>query len=184
MTIRKQIMDALPNQGHFFNAHLDRKKMMPAGPDHAQIAAAAGVAQYLDAVYDHHFSDPADASPADPAEKGRQLKQLFRNHERDLLTTLLAWLKQRSDIRLIGPDDPEVRVPTISLLPKDKPLDAVFAGITAKKIMAGQGHFYGVRPLMGMHIPFETGVLRLSFLHYTIEDEIHQLIDGLSSALG
>ena len=109
MTIKKQIMDALPNQGHFFNAHLDRKKMMPAGPDHAQIAAAAGVAQYL---------------------------------------------------------------------------DAVFAGLTAKKIMAGQGHFYGVRPLMGMHIPIETGVLRLSFLHYTTEDEISQLIGGLSSALG
>jgi selenocysteine lyase/cysteine desulfurase len=186
MTIKKQIMDALPNQGHFFNAHLDRKKMMPAGPDHAQIAAAAGVAQYLDAVYDHHFPRPADAaSPAaGPAEKGRQLKQLFQDHERDLLTTLLAWLKQRSDIRLIGPDDPELRAPTICLLPKDKSLDAVFAGLTAKKIMAGQGHFYGVRPLMGMHIPIETGVLRLSFLHYTTEDEISQLIGGLSSALG
>ena len=184
MTIKKNIMDALPNQGHFFNAHLDRKKMMPAGPDHAQIAAAAGVAQYLDAVYDHHFSDRTDATgPTDPAEKGRQLKQLFQNHERTLLTTLLAWLKQRSDIRIIGPGDPALRVPTISILPKNKPMDEVFAALTAKKIMAGQGHFYGVRPLMGMHIPIETGVLRLSFLHYTTEDEISQLINGLSSAL-
>ncbi len=41
---------------------------------------------------------------------------------------------------------------------------------------AGQGHFYGVRPLMGMNIPIETGVLRLSFLHYTTKDEIRQLI--------
>lgn len=184
MTIKKQVMDALPNQGHFFNARIDRKKMMPAGPDHAQIAAAAGVAQYLDAVYDHHFCDPADApEPAAPAEKGRQLKQLFENHERDLLTTLLAWLKQRRDIRIIGPDNPALRVPTISILPKEKSMDEVFAALTAKKIMAGQGHFYGVRPLMGMNIPIETGVLRLSFLHYTTQDEISQLIDALSSAL-
>jgi selenocysteine lyase/cysteine desulfurase len=186
MTIKKQVMDALPNQGHFFNAHLDRKKMMPAGPDHAQIAAAAGVAHYLDAVYDHHFSNPAaDAAgpPADPAQKGRQLKQLFLKHETSLLTMLLDWLKQRSDIRIIGPADPALRAPTVSILPKGKPMDDVFAALTAKKIMAGQGHFYGVRPLMGMNLPVETGVLRLSFLHYTTADEIHQLIDGLAWAL-
>ncbi|MCA1795579.1 MAG: aminotransferase class V-fold PLP-dependent enzyme, partial [Desulfobacteraceae bacterium] len=117
------------------------------------------------------------------AEKGRQLKQLFLDHETALLTTFLDWLKQRSDIRIIGPADPTLRAPTVSILPKDKPMDAVFAALTAKKIMAGQGHFYGVRPLMGMHLPIETGVLRLSFLHYTTADEIHQLIDGLSAAL-
>ena len=184
MTIRKQVMDALPNQGHFFNAGIDRKKMVPAGPDHAQIAAAAGVAQYLDAVYDHHFPDPADgAAASDSAQKGRQLKQLFLDHETALLTTLLDWLKQRSDIRIIGPQDPALRAPTLSIVPRDKSLDAVFAALTEKKLMAGQGHFYGVRPLMGMHIPIETGVLRLSFLHYTTADEIHQLIDGLSRAL-
>jgi selenocysteine lyase/cysteine desulfurase len=184
MTIKKQVMDALPNQGHFFNAHLDRKKMMPAGPDHAQIAAAAGVAQYLETVYDHHFSNPADTpASTDPAEKGRQLKQLFLDHETALLTTLLDWLKQRSDIRIIGPQDPALRAPTVSVVPRDKSLHEVFAALTEKKLMAGQGHFYGVRPLLGMCIPIETGVLRLSFLHYTTADEIHQLIDGLSSAL-
>ncbi len=184
MTIKKQVMDALPNQGHFFNARLDRKKMLPAGPDHAQIAAAAGVTQYLDAVHYYHFPPPADgAGTVGPAEKGRQLKQLFQNHERDLLAKLLTWLKKRSDIRIIGPDEPDLRVPTISILPVDKPMDEVFTALTAQKIMAGQGHFYGVRQLMGMNIPVEKGVLRLSFLHYTTEDEIRQLIDGLSAAL-
>lgn len=179
MTIKKPIMDALPNQGHFFNAFLDRKKMMPAGPDHAQIAAVAGVAEYLDDVYDHHFSEPAD-----PAEKGRQLKQLFQNHETALLKILMDWLKQRTDIRIIGPDDPALRAPTVSIVPKNRSIDAVFAVLTDKKLMTGQGHFYGVRPLLGMNIPIETGALRLSFLHYTTSDEIRQLIDGLAAALG
>jgi selenocysteine lyase/cysteine desulfurase len=178
MTIKQPIMDALPNQGHFFNARIDRKKMMPAGPDHAQIAAAAGIPRYLDAVYDHHFTEPAD-----PAEKGRRLKQLFQDHETALLTPLMDWLRQREDIRIIGPDDPKLRAPTVSIVMKNRSIDQVFAVLTEKKLMAGQGHFYGVRPLLGMNIPMETGVLRLSFLHYTTAEGIDQLIDGLSAAL-
>jgi selenocysteine lyase/cysteine desulfurase len=179
MTIKKEVMDKLPNQGHFFNKHIIRKKMLPAGPDHAQIAAAAGVAQYLDTAYGHHFSKAVDQ-----AEKGRHLKKLFQDHERRLLAKLLEWLRQRDDICIVGPDDPELRVPTVSIVPKKKSIDEIFAVLTAKKLMVGQGHFYGVRPLMGLNIPIDTGVLRLSFLHYTIEDEINQLIDGLSAALG
>ncbi len=179
MTIKKEMMDKLPNQGHFFNQHIIRKKMLPAGPDHAQIAAASGVAEYLDAVYAHHFSQAVD-----PAEKGRRLKKLFGDHERTLLAKLLAWLRQRDDVFIVGPDDPQRRVPTVSIVPKEKSIDEIFAVLTEKKLMAGQGHFYGVRPLMGMNIPVETGVLRLSFIHYTIEPEIDQLIDGLGAALG
>ena len=179
MTIKEELMEALPNQGHFFNEKITRKKMMPAGPDHAQIAAASGVACYLDAVYAHHFSGIDDQ-----AEKGRRLKQLFQDHEQRLLTGLLEWLSQRDDIFIIGPDEPELRVPTVSILPRKKSIDEVFKILTARKLMAGQGNFYGVRPLMGMNIPFDTGVLRLSFLHYTNEEEISQLIEGLSAALG
>jgi selenocysteine lyase/cysteine desulfurase len=178
MTIRRDVMDALPNQGHFFNEHITRKRMLPAGPDHGQIAAASGVAQYLDTVYERHFSEVVDQ-----AEKGRVLQRLFQDHERHLLAKLLEWLRQRDDVRIVGPDDPGQRVPTVSIVPKKKSIDEIFAVLTEKKLMAGQGHFYGVRPLRGMNIPVDTGVLRLSFLHYTIEDEISQLIDGLSEAL-
>lgn len=178
MTVKKALMDRLPNQGHFFNKEIHRKKMLPAGPDHAQIAAAAGVAMYLDAVYDHHFSDPAD-----PAEKGRRLKDLFQDHEKRLLAPLLEWLRNRDDVSIVGPDDPDLRAPTVSILPKRKSLDAVYGVLTQKKIMAGQGHFYGARPLMGVNIPIETGVLRLSFLHYTTGEEVGRLIDALAAAL-
>ena len=178
MTIRKDLMEALPNQGHFFNEDNSRKKMLPAGPDHAQIAAASGVARYLDDVYEHHFPEPHEQ-----AVKGRYLKKLFQDHESRLLAVLLEWLRQRDDIYLVGPDDPTQRVPTVSILPQKKSIDEIFEVLTAKKLMVGQGHFYGVRPLMGMNIPIETGVLRLSFLHYTTEEEIDQLIEGLAAAL-
>ncbi|MDV3352480.1 aminotransferase class V-fold PLP-dependent enzyme [Leptothoe sp. LEGE 181152] len=178
MTIKKEIMDKLPNQGHSFNAHSARKKMLPAGPDHAQIAAAVGVTQYLDTVYEHHFSEAVNH-----AEKGRQLKKLFQEHEKSLLKPLLEWLRQRDDISIIGPDDPALRAPTVSVVPKKKSIDEICAVLAEKKLMVGQGNFYSMRPLAEMNIPVDTGVLRLSFLHYTIEDEISQLINGLAAAL-
>ena len=178
MTLKKEVMDVLPNQSHFFHAYSSRKKMLPAGPDHAQIAATAGVAQYLDAVYEHHFAETVDQ-----AEKGRRLKKLFQDREKSLLKPLLEWLRQRDDIDIVGPDDPALRVPTVSVVPKRKSIDAMCKVLAAKKLMVGQGSFYADRPLEGMNIPVDPGVLRLSFLHYTIEDEISQLIDGLAAAL-
>ncbi|MEM9808238.1 MAG: aminotransferase class V-fold PLP-dependent enzyme [Cyanobacteria bacterium P01_D01_bin.56] len=178
MTIKKEVMDTLPNQGHFFNASNTRKKMLPAGPDHAQIAATAGVAQYLDVVYAHHFSDPVDQ-----AEKGRRLKKLFQDHEKKLLKPLLEWLRQRDDIDIVGPDDPELRAPTVAIVSKQKATDEICKVLANKKLMVGQGSFYSVRPLTRMDISTDPGVIRFSFLHYTIEAEIAQLINGLAAAL-
>ncbi|MEM6423073.1 MAG: aminotransferase class V-fold PLP-dependent enzyme, partial [Pseudomonadota bacterium] len=54
MAIRREMNRRLPNQGHDFNDGYLTKRLVPAGPDHAQIAALAGIADYVDAVYAHH----------------------------------------------------------------------------------------------------------------------------------
>lgn len=188
MTVKRKLLDAVSNQSHFFNADHPRTRLLPAGPDHAQIAASAGVCEYLDAVYGHHFDlcahEPASGGTAEVVERGRRLGEMFRAHEIRLATTLLDWLKQRDDVRIVGPADPAVRAPTISVLPLARDVLDVHRVLTERKLMAGYGHFYGVRPLIGMDIPTDPGVLRLSFLHYTTEDEIEQLIVGLEAALG
>ena len=181
MTVKRDLLDKMTNQSHYFNDGKVRNMLLPAGPDHAQIAAAAGVAEYLDAVYAHHF--PAE-STADAAERGRKLHDLFKVHETATLTPLLGWLRQREDIRIIGPDDPEVRAPTVSIIPKNKSIPAVIEGLTAHKVMVNGGNFYAVRPLQDMEIPLKTGVLRMSYVHYTTGAEVTQLINGLDAALG
>ncbi|MCH1482897.1 MAG: aminotransferase class V-fold PLP-dependent enzyme, partial [Alphaproteobacteria bacterium] len=55
MVVRRALADRLANQAHFFNAGARTKRLTPAGPDHAQIAACAGMADYVDALYAHHF---------------------------------------------------------------------------------------------------------------------------------
>lgn len=183
MTVKRKLIDQMQNQSHFFNKGLPRKTLLPAGPDHAQIAATAGIAEYLDAVYAHHFGDEAEIDASQTAVKTHRLQELFMHHEKALLTPLLHWLRQRDDVRIVGPDDPELRAPTVSIIPTQKPMLEVQNKLVEHKLMVGSGDFYGVRPLMGMNIPLDPGVLRLSFLHYTTMQEIDQLIGGLKDAL-
>lgn len=48
MVIRRELAMKLPNQGHSFNGDVLYKRFTPAGPDHAQVAACAGMADYYD----------------------------------------------------------------------------------------------------------------------------------------
>ncbi len=152
--------------------------LTPAGPDHAQIAAVQGILDYFDAVYEHHF----DADVA-PAERNRALNGLFREHEEALLKRLFDFLASREDVQIVGPNTSEDRAPTISIIPKNKTINEVYATLTEHKLMLGMGDFYAVRPLMDMGIPRPPGVLRISFLHYTSMEEVDQLIAGLKKAL-
>jgi selenocysteine lyase/cysteine desulfurase len=43
MVMRRELAHRLPNQGHIFNATDTIKRLNPAGPDHAQVAACAGI---------------------------------------------------------------------------------------------------------------------------------------------
>ena len=183
VTVKRDLLDRMSNQGHFFNAGDPRKVITPAGPDHAQIAAAAGVVQYLDALYAHHVDSGEGDADVDAAERARVVAGLIQRHEELLLAPLLAWLRDRNDVRLVGPDDPAVRAPTVSVVPTAKSIASVVDTLTEHKLMVGSGDFYAVRPLDGMGIALDPGVLRMSFVHYTTSAEVDRLIAGLSAAL-
>lgn len=178
MFVRRELMKTMTNQSHYFNKDNARCILTPAGPDHAQIAAAAGIADYLDTIYAHHFAEDAE-----PSIRGRRLHQLFSNYEKTLLTPLLDFLKSRNDVAIIGPDDANIRAATVSILPRKKTVEEVAVALGEQKLMVGTGNFYGVRPLGEMNIALNPGVIRMSFLHYTSVAEIEQLIRGLQVAL-
>ncbi|MEJ6590371.1 MAG: aminotransferase class V-fold PLP-dependent enzyme [SAR86 cluster bacterium] len=178
MFVKRELMLNMANQSHYFNEGHARSCLTPAGPDHAQIAAAAGIASYLDAVYSHHFDEEVA-----PAEKGRRLHKLFSDYEKSLLVPLLDFLKSRDDLIIIGPDDAEIRAATVTILPKNKSVAQITAALGEQKLMVGSGNFYGVRPLTEMNVDLDTGVIRMSFVHYTTMAEIEHLIRGLTIAL-
>ena len=75
------------------------------------------------------------------------------------------------------------RAPIVAILPKNKGVMEVYKCLTEHNLMLGYGDFYAARPLMDMGIPRDPGVIRMSFVHYTSEEEIAQLIQGLEAAL-
>ena len=177
MTIRRELGMALPNQGHYFNAETLYQRFTPAGPDHAQVAASAGMADYIDALHDHHFADGAV-----PRERGQRVHDLMRAHEIRLLQPLLDYLATRNSLRLLGPTKAAERAPTVAV---DAGIHAeTLAGeLAAHGIMAGGGDFYAVRALDAMGVDPDRGVLRMSFVHYTSSAEVETLIGALDRVL-
>lgn len=178
MYVDNELILRMENQSHFFKEGITKSMLTPAGPDHAQIGAASGILDYFDAVYEHHFDEEAN-----PALRNKAVNKLFREHESTLLASLLAFLRSRSDIQIVGPDSATDRLPIVSIIPRNKNMAEVYAKLTESKLMLGSGDFYAVRPLMDMGIPLKPGVLRISFVHYTSMEDIDQLIAGLKNAL-
>jgi selenocysteine lyase/cysteine desulfurase len=178
MVIRRPLGELLPNQGHFFNEGSLYKRFTPAGPDHAQIAACAGMADYIDALYDHHFTDAATA-----VVKGAAIHDLMRDHETEMLTQVLSALEGRNSVRILGPMDAATRAPTVAMA-LNRPAEPVAAELAKHGIMTGGGDFYAVRALEAVGIdPVKEGVLRVSFTHYTSQGEIDQLLKALAQVL-
>ena len=176
MAIRQAFGMDLPNQGHHFNGGALYKRFTPAGPDHAQIAASAGMADYIDALSAHH------GGPASGAGAARRAHDLMRAHEGALLQPLLDYLGGRNDLRLLGPRRAKGRAPTVAVdLGRDP--RAVAAAMIPLGIMADGGDFYAQRPLNAMGVDADRGVLRMSFVHYTATDEVDALIAALDQVL-
>ncbi|MEO1000325.1 MAG: aminotransferase class V-fold PLP-dependent enzyme [Pseudomonadota bacterium] len=177
MTVRPELAAALPNQGHWFNAESPGKRFTPAGPDHAQVAASAGMADYVDFLHAAH-----GGAEGDGAARGRAVHDAMRARETALLAPLMDWLAARNDIRLLGPRDAAARAPTVAFA-ADRPGASLAETLAARGIMAGGGDFYAVRPLRAMGIDPAHGVLRVSFTHYTTEAEVDALIAALDAVL-
>jgi len=176
MVIRQDLGELLPNQGHYFNGDVLYKRFTPAGPDHAQIAACAGMADYFDTLAAHH------GITGDAPTRGEGVHDLMRAQEVALLQPLLDAVADRNSVRLLGPDRAEDRAPTVALS-LNRPARPVAEALTAHGIMAGGGDFYAVRALEALGLPPSEGVLRLSFTHYTHPDEVTKLIAALDAVL-
>ncbi|MDB0012571.1 aminotransferase class V-fold PLP-dependent enzyme [Paracoccaceae bacterium] len=177
MVVREALARQLPNQGHFFNSDYLSKRFTPAGPDHAQIAACAGMADYIDALYDAHFM-----AAAVPVKRAEAVHDLMRAHEQSLLQPVLDLLRAKNAVRLLGSDKAENRAPTVAidLGTSARPMAKALA---ARGIMAGDGDFYANRALRAMGVDPNQGVLRLSFVHYTNQAEIDKLLNALDDLL-
>lgn len=176
MVLRQEFGMELPGQAHFFNQAVLYKRHTPAGPDHAQIAACAGMADYVDAFAEAH------GISGDAAARGRGVHDMMRAAEVAVIAPLLDYLAGRNDLRLIGPRHAGARAPTVAVA-LDRPALPVAEALGRDGIACGGGDFYAVRPLAALGVDGAKGVLRMSAAHYTSADEVARLIAALDRAL-
>jgi len=179
MVMRKSINEQLPNQGHFFNVDYPTARFTPAGPDHAQIASVNGLIDYFEAVYSHHFGDD-DVSAT---RKTARVRALFQHTERRNLKLLLPFLSQHRAVRLIGKTTTRHRAPTVSFTVDGRDPAEIAAALATQNIGIGNGNCYAYRLMEALGIPPENGVVRLSFVHYTKNEEMSRLVEALDGIL-
>jgi selenocysteine lyase/cysteine desulfurase len=176
MVLREAFGFELPGQAHFFNHGVPYKRHTPAGPDHAQVAASAGMADYIDALAARH------GILGDAAARNRGVHELMRAQEVAVIRPLLDYLGQRNDLRLLGPRDASRRAPTVAV-DLGRVAEPVSEDLGRQGIACWAGDFYAVRPLQALGIDLEKGVLRMSAVHYTSPGEVARLIAALDRVL-
>jgi selenocysteine lyase/cysteine desulfurase len=176
MVLREAFGMELPGQAHFFNHGVLYKRHTPAGPDHAQIAACAGMADYVDALAARH------GVTGDAAARNRGVHDLMRAQEVAVIQPLLDYLAGRNDLRLLGPRDAAARAPTVAV-ELVGPAEPVSEALGRDGIACWAGDFYAVRPLEALGIDRDKGVLRMSAVHYTSAEEVARLIAALDRVL-
>jgi selenocysteine lyase/cysteine desulfurase len=176
MVTRRTLLDRLGNEGHYFNASQPLKRLIPAGPDHAQIAAARGIAEYFDTLDTHHGG-------TDPTESPRRVRNLLRVAEVPLLSAVLSYLQDRKGLRVLGPTSVSERAATVAFVPDSIEPAEVIRRLAQRGFMAGNGNFYAVRLLQAMGVDPTRGAVRLSFVHYNSAHEIARLIEALDAIL-
>ena len=105
-------------------------------------------------------------------------------HEEALTTRLLDFLKTKSNVRLIGQDDPDRRhrVPTVSFVVEGRDSAKIVLDVDKHKIGIRYGDFYARRLIDDLGLTPQNGVVRVSMVHYNTLQELDRLIevfDGL-----
>lgn len=179
MVIAPDMVPNLRNQGHYFHEEVRVKRLMPSGPDHAQIASIKGVSDYFDALLTHHEYD----GPNSAQERAKAVRTLLKEGERPALRALLDYIAGKDALRLIGPAELEHRNPTVSVVPAGKTPWELAERLGEKGILCGAGHFYSVRLIKALGIDPDLGVLRFSLVHYTSEQDVQRLATELEKLL-
>ena len=179
MYTSENVSEQVTNQGHFFNSEKPTYRLTPAGPDHASVAACAGMIDYYEEIYEHHFGNDTSGL------RDRIIKvfDLFGEHEEQLMTPLINYILSREDFRLIGSHSTsrDERAPTIAFHSQTATSEAIYDALINSYISCGHGNFYAHRLTEAIGLNPEDGVVRLSMVHYNTLDEVERAIEVLES---
>ena len=179
MYAKREHIEAASNQNHFFHEGNIPEKLHPGGLSYESTASMAGIVDYLESVYTHHFG----AEDNDLRTRLYKVYGLFQDQESSLMARVLDYLAGRPDIRLIGRNtsDASERAATFSVVVAGRDPADIAAQLAERGLCVGHGHFYGYRCVDALGIDPAQGVLRFSMVHYNTIEEVEQLTAALDA---
>jgi selenocysteine lyase/cysteine desulfurase len=110
---------------------------------------------------------------------------LILQHENELAAPILDFLNNHADIQLLGKSHTrdDDRAPTIAFKPLQQSSDALTRKLQDAGIGTENGNFYAHRLVTDLGIDPEDGVVRLSLVHYSNQEEVARILKALDATL-
>ncbi len=179
---KERLLQARGQYHYFIGEDETAKKLNPSGPQHEMIASLTGIADYLEALATHHLPTP----PNTLHDRVKAVYELAGRHEEHLAQRFVDFMASKPTVRLLGPNsgDYDVRVPTFSFVVDGIKSEDICQRLLPYKVGVSHSHFYAKRLVeaLGIADP-EDGVVRASMAHYTSDEDVTRLIDGLDQIL-
>lgn len=180
MYIHPELSGLLTPQCHYFNTGTRQARFDSAGPDHASIAALAGIADYFEALYADHNGAPGLSA----SQQVSACSDVIKTYEQTIAGPVFECLNAKN-VRIFGQSEmSSSREANIAFSTAGMTAASINEGLAQHRIASGNGHFYAPRVLQRMGCAdLDDGVVRLSFAHYNNESDVNQLVSALDNIL-
>ncbi len=160
------------------------QKLEPGNVNYELTVGATGILDYLEEL-GRRASAATGESPIDSAAAITAAYAAIEAHEEAIGEPLLAWLRTRDDVRIIGASSmlDADRVPTISFVVKGRRSSDVVRAVERHRVAIRYGDFYARAPVDRLGLREQDGVVRVSMVHYNTPDEVDRVIAALDEAL-
>ncbi len=173
---------ALANLSHHF-VPMDKipGKLQPGNPNYELSYGATAIPEYLVTL------GKRSGAPAGASRRACMAVAFdaIAAHEAVLADRVLAWLRARRGVRIIGPasSDPLVRVPTISFVVDGCDSERIVRAIDPLRIGIRFGDFYSRRLIEDLGLAAGKGVVRASCAHYNTVADADRLVAALDQTV-
>jgi len=177
---KRDFLLGLPGLNHYFIGADDLPyKLQPGNVNFELSHGVAGIGEYLVEAGEHH------GATGTQRQKMQLAFDLFAKQEDLLAEELLAYLRDNSQVRIIGL--PWVRdgnrMPTISFVVDATHCETIVRHVDQANIGIRFGDFYARRLIESLRLEAQGGVVRVSMVHYNTVDEIRRLIAQLDQII-
>lgn len=180
---KHDLLRAAKGQYHYFiGEERTTYKMNPAGPQHEIISSLTGVGDYFEALAAHHELGPLN----NLHQKAKAVSALVEKRENSLCERFMDFLASKPRVRLLGlnaGDNSGRRVPTFAFTIDGMASESFPALLEPERAVVSSGHFYAHRLVKATGIDPDDGVVRVSMVHYTSDEDINSLIAGLDRVI-